>query len=59
MRTRIHDFLWSDITGLPDKSYSEQDIKDISEEIFRHIFRVYSELPSPYYQNENHYDYAN
>lgn len=59
MKTQIHDFLWSDITGLPDESYSEQDIKDITEEIFRHIFRVYSELPSPYYQNENHYYYVN
>ena len=45
----IHDFLWSDKTGLPVESYTEDDVNTKSEEVFRHVYRVYPTVPSPYY----------
>jgi len=44
VRTAIHDFLWSEVTGLPVES------KGRSEEIFRHVYRVYPRIPSPFYE---------
>jgi type I restriction enzyme R subunit len=49
VRLAIRDFLWSEETGLPVKSYTEADVKTKAEEVFVHIFRVYPTLPSPYY----------
>ena len=49
VRAAIHNFLWSDDTGLPVESYTEDDVEIRTEEVFRHIYRVYPELPSPYY----------
>jgi type I restriction enzyme R subunit len=49
VRVTIHDFLWSDKTGLPVESYTEDDVKTISDEVFRHVFRVYPTVPSPCY----------
>ena len=46
----IRDFLWSDETGLPADSYSDDDVAVISDDVFRHVFRAYPELPSPYYE---------
>ena len=45
----IHDFLYGDVTGLPVSCYTENEVRDKSEEIFRHVFRVYPTVPSPYY----------
>ena len=45
----ISDYLWSDKTGLPPDSYTEEDVKEKAEEVYRHVFRVYPTLPSPYY----------
>jgi type I restriction enzyme R subunit len=45
----IHDFLWSDNTGLPVSSYTEAEVETRTEEVFRHIYRVYPTLPSPIY----------
>ncbi|MEI7695123.1 MAG: type I restriction enzyme endonuclease domain-containing protein [Chlorobium sp.] len=50
VRTAIHDFLWSEATGLPVESYTEEDVKVRAEEIFRHVYRVYSRIPSPFYE---------
>ena len=50
VRLAIHDFLWSDATGLPVERYTEDDVKVRAEKIFHHIIRVYPTLPSPYYQ---------
>ena len=50
VRLAIHDFLWSDATGLPVERYTEDDVKICAEKIFHHIIRVYPTLPSPYYQ---------
>jgi type I restriction enzyme, R subunit len=49
VRLTIRDFLWSDATGLPIGSYTEGDVHLRADEVFRHIFRVYPTLPSPYY----------
>ena len=47
----IRDFLWSDRTGLPD-GYTEPEVHTRSEEVFRHVFRAYPTVPSPYYQTD-------
>ena len=49
VQVTIHDFLWSDKTGLPVESYTEDDVNTKSEEVFKHVYRVYPRLPSPYY----------
>lgn len=45
----IENFLWADQTGLPSPAYSEEDVKAKGEEVFRHVYRVYPTVPSPYY----------
>ena len=47
----IQDFLWSDETGLPVDSYTEDDVMARTDEVFRHVFWAYPTLPSPYYQS--------
>ena len=49
VRTTIHDYLWSDDTGLPVDNYTEDDVGARAAEVFRHIYRVYPTVPSPYY----------
>lgn len=49
VRIAIHDFLWSGETGLPVDTFSEDDVTDRAEEIYRHIYRAYPTVPSPYY----------
>lgn len=49
VRGTIRDFLWSDKTGLPVESYNEKDVKIISNEVYRHVYRTYPTIPSPYY----------
>jgi type I restriction enzyme R subunit len=49
VQVTIRDFLWSDKTGLPVESYTEDDVNTKSEEVFRHVYRVYPTIPSPYY----------
>jgi len=53
VRLAIHDFLWSESTGLPVDRYSEDDVGVCSEEVYRHVYRVYPTLPSPYYGHSN------
>ncbi len=50
VRLTIRDFLWSELTGLPVNLYTEDDVQDRAEEVYRHVFRVYPTLPSPYYE---------
>lgn len=47
----IRDFLWSDETGLPVELYSEQDVQNKAEEVYRHIYYAYPTVPSPYYDD--------
>ncbi|HNV70768.1 MAG TPA: hypothetical protein PKO06_13795, partial [Candidatus Ozemobacteraceae bacterium] len=49
VRQAIHDFLYSDVTGLPD-AYSEAEIQSKTESVFIHIFRAYPTLPSSLYE---------
>ena len=51
VRVVIHDFLWSDQTGLPD-DYTETEVRARTEDVFRHVFRVYPTVPSPYYKTD-------
>ena len=48
VRQAIHDFLWSEDTGLPVDCFAEKDVEVKAEEVFRHIYRAYPTLPSPY-----------
>ncbi len=52
VRIAIQDYLWNDETGLPVESYTEDDIATSTEEVYRHIFRVYPKIPSPFYKVE-------
>lgn len=45
----IRNFLWDDRTGLPETSYGEDDVTERIEAVFRHFYRAYPSLPSPYY----------
>lgn len=49
VRIAIRDFLWSGETGLPESSYAEDEVICKTEEVFRHVYRVYPTIPSPYY----------
>ncbi len=49
IRLTIRDFLWSDKTGLPVDQYTEEDVRIRAEDVYRHVYRVYPTLPSPYY----------
>ncbi|MBN1323350.1 MAG: hypothetical protein JW986_05030 [Methanotrichaceae archaeon] len=50
VRVTIWDFLWSDKTWLPADIYMEDDVAQKAEDIFRHVFRAYPTVPSPYYE---------
>lgn len=48
IRTDIHHFLYDETTGLPE-SYDPDEIENLSELVYRHIYRVYPVVPSPIY----------
>jgi len=50
VRLAIRDYLWDDATGLPLDSYTEDDVTEKAEAVFRHVYRVYPTVPSPFYQ---------
>jgi len=50
VQVTIRDFLWSDETGLPVDLYTEDDVNQKAEDVFRHVFWAYPTLPSPYYE---------
>ena len=52
VKLAIHDFLYSDDTGLPVDSYEEGEVEARAEEVFRHVYRAYPRIPSPYYERE-------
>lgn len=49
VKQQIFDFLYDEKTGLPIEQYEEDEISDITNRVFLHIYRAYPELPSPYY----------
>ncbi len=50
VRLAIRDFLWSDATGLPVDHYTEDDVQARADDVYRHIYRAYPALPSPFYE---------
>ena len=49
VKRQIFDFLFSDVTGLPE-AYSDEEINMRTEAVYRHVYEVYPVLPSPYYE---------
>jgi type I restriction enzyme R subunit len=49
VRIAIRDFLWNEDTGLPVDSYTEDEVSVKSEDVFRHVYRAYPTVQSPYY----------
>lgn len=49
VRSGIENFLLNDEGGLSAECYTEEEVKKLSEEVFRHVYRVYPILPSPIY----------
>jgi type I restriction enzyme R subunit len=45
----IRDYLWDDRTGLPEQSYAPDEVIDKTDAVYRHVFRAYPSIPSPYY----------
>lgn len=52
VRSAIRDFLWDDATGLPSPRYSDDEVQARVDEVYRHIFRAYPGVPSPYYETD-------
>ncbi len=48
VRKAIFDFLFSEATGLPS-AYSESEIGERTDAVYRHVFETYPVVPSPYY----------
>jgi type I restriction enzyme R subunit len=51
VRQLIKDFLWSDQTGLP-ADYDQTEVEGKAEEVYRHVYRVYPTIPSPYFDRD-------
>ena len=51
VKVAIHDFLYSDETGLPAGAYSEADVSAMSDAVFAHVYRAYPAVPSPFYDD--------
>jgi len=47
VKNTIRNFLYDDNTGLPIDFYSVEEVNTLTEEVFKHIYRVYPEIPSP------------
>ena len=48
VQVAIRGFLWSDETGLPADSYSDDDVTVISANVYLRVFRAYPEVRSPF-----------
>ena len=49
VRQAIYDFLWNEASGLPVDCFAEQEVEGKAEDVFRHIYRAYPTVPSPYF----------
>ena len=49
MHITIREFLWSDETGLPIEIYTEEEVGERAEAAYRHVYRAYPAVPSPFY----------
>ncbi len=54
LKQQVYDFLYDERTGLPVDDYEEEEIAEISEKVFLHLYRAYPKLPSPIYGSQNH-----
>ena len=52
VRRQIFDFLFADATGLPG-AYSEAEIDERTDAVYRHVYEVYPVIPSPYYDRKS------
>ena len=52
VKQQIFDFLYDERTGLPVEKYEEEEIAEITDRVFMHIYRAYPNLPSPYYPEQ-------
>jgi type I restriction enzyme R subunit len=50
IKQTIRDYLYDDSTGLPGPTYSSEEALKLAEEVYKHVYRVYPSVPSPYYQ---------
>ena len=50
VRVETHNFLYSEAAGLPEDFYTEDDVEIKTDEVFKHVFRVYPTIPSPFYE---------
>ena len=49
VRVAIRDYLWDEEIGLPLDSFAEEDVEMKADDVFRHIYRAYPTVPSPYF----------
>jgi len=50
VQVTIRDFLWSDETGLPVDLYTEDDVNQKAEDVFRHVFWAYPTFAIAFYE---------
>lgn len=50
----IRNYLYSEDTGLPVDSYTDEEVEKKAEVVYEHVYRVYPEIPSPYYGHEQY-----
>lgn len=51
IKQTIRDYLYADATGLPITNYSEGDVVKLADDVYKHVYRVYPSIPSPFYQS--------
>jgi type I restriction enzyme R subunit len=49
IRTDIHHFLYDEQTGLPVDLYTDDEVERLARQVYRHVYRVYSKVPSTVY----------
>lgn len=52
MKQRIYDFLYDENTGLPE-AFKPEEINELTQKVFLHIFRAYPKVPSPVYDDRS------
>jgi type I restriction enzyme R subunit len=51
VQTTILNFLYDGEHGLPESSYTDGDVSNLTSAVYRHIYRVYPTIPSPFYES--------
>ena len=49
VKQQIYDFLYDEKTGLPVDDYNDDEIRNLTENVFWHVYRAYPTVPSPIY----------